>query len=128
MECETDNIFKVGFTSKKNVAEGLASLEGKKLKMGVSDLAGALEHINPAISDERYHYWCISAVDDEEGNTHLFVARWPSDVNFDVGWRTVSEIAHFIGESPEGSLGEVGTVFSNENVPEGQTAARAALF
>ena len=75
------------------------------------------------ISDERYHYWCISAVDDEEGHTHLFVARWPSDVNFDVGWRTVSEIAHFVGESPEGPFEEVGTVFSNENLPEGQTAA-----
>ena len=31
-----------------------------------------------------------------------FVARWPGELKVDPGWRTHSEIAHYIGSSPEG--------------------------
>ncbi|MEN8187302.1 MAG: glycoside hydrolase family protein, partial [Bacteroidota bacterium] len=33
---------------------------------------------------------------------HLFVARWPCELRVDPGWRSHSEIAHYVGDSPEG--------------------------
>jgi hypothetical protein len=33
---------------------------------------------------------------------HLFVARWPCELKVDPGWRSHSEIAHYVGEDPEG--------------------------
>ena len=38
----------------------------------------------------------------EDGTVHLFVARWPCELKVDPGWRSHSEIAHYVGETPEG--------------------------
>src|SRR3546814_1838263 len=43
----------------------------------------------------------LSPVIDDEGKVHLFVARWPGRT-VEPGWRSDSEIAHYVGDRPEG--------------------------
>ena len=58
--------------------------------------------IGEAINEPGYDIWGSSPVRDEEGNIHLFCARWPSAIPFQKAWRYNSEIAHYIGKKPEG--------------------------
>ncbi|GAA4297556.1 glycoside hydrolase family protein [Aestuariibaculum suncheonense] len=60
------------------------------------------EFVGTAIEEPGYTIWGTSPIIDEAGKVHLFVARWPCELNVDPGWRTHSEIAHYIGDSPEG--------------------------
>ncbi len=60
------------------------------------------EFVGVAISEPGYHVWGTSPILGDDGNVHLFCARWPLEAEFDPGWRTSSEIAHYIGENPEG--------------------------
>ena len=46
--------------------------------------------------------WGTSPIFGDDGNIHLFVARWPAELKVDPGWRSHSEIAHYVGELPEG--------------------------
>ncbi len=55
-----------------------------------------------AVQDSGYHIWCTSPIQDDNGKTHLFVSRWPKMYGVDQGWRSHSEIAHYVGDSPEG--------------------------
>jgi hypothetical protein len=55
-----------------------------------------------AVQEPGYHIWCTSPIIDEKGKVHLFVSRWPQKYAVDPGWRSHSEIAHYIGEGPEG--------------------------
>lgn len=93
-----------------------------KVKIPISRMASSLEYIGPVLRDDRYHYWCTSAVIGDDGKTHLFTSRVPydKDVPFENGWKINCEIAHFTGDSPEGPFREEETVFSNSNLPEGK--------
>ncbi len=55
-----------------------------------------------AVQEPGYHIWCTSPIEDENGKIHLFVSRWPKKYGVDPGWRSLSEIAHYIGNGPEG--------------------------
>jgi len=55
-----------------------------------------------AVEEPGYTIWGTSPIRGEDGTVHLFVARWPCELNVDPGWRTHSEIAHYVGNSPEG--------------------------
>jgi len=55
-----------------------------------------------AVEENDFTIWGSSPIMDTEGRVHLFVARWPAELKVDPGWRSDSEIAHYIGESPEG--------------------------
>ena len=55
-----------------------------------------------AVQEPGYHIWCTSPIEDENGKIHLFVSRWPKKYGVDPGWRSHSEIAHYIGDGPEG--------------------------
>ena len=55
-----------------------------------------------AVQEAGYHIWGTSPIMDDEGKVHLFVARWPKQYAVDPGWRSHSEIAHYIGDTPEG--------------------------
>lgn len=59
-------------------------------------------YVGIAVQEKGYHIWCTSPIIDEKGKIHLFVSRWPSKFGVDPGWRSHSEIAHYIGDSPEG--------------------------
>jgi hypothetical protein len=60
------------------------------------------EYAGIAVEEEGYTIWGSSPIQDEEGKTHLFVARWPAELKVDPGWRSHSEIAHYVSPSPEG--------------------------
>ncbi|MFC2125160.1 glycoside hydrolase family protein [Bacteroidota bacterium] len=63
--------------------------------------ADCWEYIGIAAEEPGYHIWGSSPIVGPEGKTHLFVARWPSKYKVDPGWRSHSEIAHYISENPE---------------------------
>jgi len=60
------------------------------------------EYAGIAVEDPGYTVWGSSPIRDEQGQIHLFVARWPAELKVDPGWRSHSEIAHYVGSSPEG--------------------------
>ena len=55
-----------------------------------------------AVEEPGYHIWCTSPIEDDNGKIHLFVSRWPKKYGVDPGWRSHSEIAHYVGNGPEG--------------------------
>ena len=122
--CES-NLKKIGITQKMDIANGLKSLNDAKdnLKLPVSDLASNMEYLGPTIQDDEYHYWCYSSVTDDNGKIHLFMSRVPKATKFIPGWKTTSEIVHFVGDSSEGPFTEVGVPFSPSNLPDGQMSA-----
>lgn len=54
-----------------------------------------------AVEEPGYTIWGSSPIMDGEGTVHLFVARWKGD-RVDPEWRSISEIAHYVGNTPEG--------------------------
>ena len=59
------------------------------------------EFAGVAVEEPGYTIWGTSSLLGEDGMVHLFVARWPRELKVDPGWRSHSEIAHYVGESPE---------------------------
>ena len=55
-----------------------------------------------AVEEPGYTIWGTSPLLGEDGMVHLFVARWPCEMKVDPGWRSHSEIAHYVGEGPKG--------------------------
>lgn len=104
---------------------GVASLEAQKdrFRLPVSDLAANLEYAGQTVADDRYGYWDYTGVWDENGKFHIFMSRVPEDIFFFPGWKTASEIVHFVGDGPEGPFTEVGTPFGPDTLPDGQMAA-----
>ena len=67
----------------------------------ISELATSMEWVGVAVSEPDYYIWCTSPIEGPDGRTHLFVSRWPKIYKMD-GWRSHCEIAHYIGDQPEG--------------------------
>lgn len=42
-----------------------------------------------------------SPIRGEDDKIHLFAARWKTQYQFDPGWRSHSEIAHYVVDKPE---------------------------
>ena len=61
------------------------------------------EYVGKAVQTKGKHVWGSSPVIGPDGKVHLYVAQWPIDSrpNFD-GWFKDCEIAHYVGEKPEG--------------------------
>lgn len=57
-----------------------------------------------AIEEPAYHVWGSSPIMGKDGKVHLFSARWEISASFDPGWRSHSEIAHYVADTPEGSF------------------------
>ena len=55
-----------------------------------------------AIDEPGYHVCGSSPIMGSDGRVHLFSARWKIAASFDPGWRSHSEIAHYVADSPEG--------------------------
>jgi beta-xylosidase len=72
------------------------------LKNPKKQLADRWKYMGIAVEEEGYTVWGSSPIMDEEGQVHLFVARWPAELKVDPGWRSHSEIAHYVGPSPLG--------------------------
>jgi len=73
-----------------------------KLIKPAKQFADMWEYRGIAVEEPGYTVWGSSPIEDEKGQTHLFVARWPAELKVDPGWRSHSEIAHYVGASPEG--------------------------
>lgn len=75
------------------------------LQAGVDDLffKDRLQPVSPEniFKTEGYYNWCTSVVKGQDGQYHLFYARWKKTYKFS-GWLTHSEIAHAVSETPCG--------------------------
>ncbi len=60
----------------------------------------ALEYKGIVVQDDGWNIWGCSPIVDDKGKLHLFVARWPVKTGYQ-GWKTHSEIAHYMADSPE---------------------------
>jgi hypothetical protein len=61
------------------------------------------EYIGKAVETKGMHVWGSSPVIGPGGKVHLYVAQWPIDTQPDFnGWYKDCEIAHYVGETPEG--------------------------
>lgn len=67
-----------------------------------------LELKGVAVREPGYHVWGSSPIIGPEGKVHLFCARWPNNIHksrrtsFGQGWKSHSEVAHYVSDSPEG--------------------------
>lgn len=73
-------------------------------------LADKLAFIGIAVEEPGYHVWASSPIIGPQGKFHLFVARWPRQYNVDPGWRSHSEIAHYVSDNPSGPFEFVSVV------------------
>ncbi len=82
-----------------------------------------------AVQDSGYTIWGTSPIYGDDGKVHLFVARWPGELKVDPGWRTHSEIAHYVGDSPEGPFvfSDVAIKGDIEKGKEGQAPCNPAI-
>jgi hypothetical protein len=55
-----------------------------------------------AVEDPGYHVWGSSPIYGEDGKVHIFAARYTDSIKFVPGWKTHSEIAHYVADKPEG--------------------------
>ena len=62
------------------------------------------EFMGKAVEEPGYTIWGTSPIMADDGKVHLFVARWPCELKADPGWRSHSEIAHYVGDAPERSF------------------------
>ncbi|GAF01621.1 glycoside hydrolase family protein [Saccharicrinis fermentans] len=69
---------------------------------GPTAIADHWKLIGEAVNEPGYDIWGSSPIRDEQGNVHLFCARWSSEEPFKIAWRFNSEIAHYVSKSPEG--------------------------
>jgi len=67
----------------------------------MSSIATGMTWIGKAVDDPEYYVWCTSPLAGDDGKIHLFCSRWPKKYGMG-GWTSHSEIAHYIGEKPEG--------------------------
>lgn len=67
-----------------------------------TNLADLWVYVGQVLTEPGWHLWGASPIRDDAGRVHLFVARWPVRARFDPGWRHDSQIAHYVGERPEG--------------------------
>ena len=72
-----------------------------KTAQPATSFADHWEFKGTAVSEPGWHVWGSSPIIDPEGKVHLFVSRWPLKTGHQ-GWRSHSEIAHYVGETPEG--------------------------
>lgn len=75
-----------------------------------TEMSNQWKFIGEAINEPGYDVWGSSPIRDDQGNVHLFSARWSSETAFKTAWRFNSEIAHYVSKKPEGPFKFVETV------------------
>jgi len=92
---------KYGMDGLGDNAQTNAVIIDKTLKNKQSWFSKSLEFKGIVVQDDDWHIWGCSPIQDEMGKTHLFVARWPRKTGHQ-GWKTHSQIAHYVADNPEG--------------------------
>jgi len=77
-------------------------LQAQESNSSAATFEQRLEYAGVAVRQGGWHIWGTSPIIGPKGDVHLFVARWPVSAKFDPGWRTHSEVAHYVSNSPEG--------------------------
>jgi hypothetical protein len=85
-------------------------------KLTVEKFHEALTPKGFVLQEDDWHIWCNAPVLDEQGQVHLFVARWPVKDTFGQGWHTTCEIAHYQAPAAEGPYRYVSTVLKGNGV------------
>lgn len=81
------------------------------------DWAERLRYVGVVIEDDEYHIWGSSPIWGNDGKVHIFAARIPVKDGFGT-WYATSEIAHYVGDKPEGPF-----TFQKTLLKPGQTPA-----
>lgn len=99
----------------------LVSSNTENRKLEYAPMAHKLRFVGPAISEKEWFNWCVSPVQAKDGKIHVFTSRWPASYGME-GWSEKdAEIAHFIGDSPEGPFSYVNTVLKSSMFPDPKT-------
>jgi len=69
----------------------------------LSWFAKSLEFKGVVLKDANWHIWGCAPIQGPDGKTHIFTARWPKNTHHE-GWRTHSEIAHYVADTPDGEF------------------------
>jgi hypothetical protein len=113
----TCTISLTGWAQNAPNAERLA-VEAKTAKLPYSHMALRARLIGPAISDPNWYNWCVSPIMGDDGKVHIFGARWPKADGMG-GWTGPrAQIAHFVGDEPEGPFRYIGTVLRTDRLPD----------
>ena len=70
-------------------------------KLSIQNFRESLQPEGFVLHDPDWYFWGCSPILDDDGRTHLFVSRWPARYGF-MGYREHCEIAHYVGDSPQG--------------------------
>ncbi|MCP4310321.1 MAG: family 43 glycosylhydrolase [Bacteroidetes bacterium] len=81
-------------------------------QMKVSSFCESLEGVHRIMEDPEWASWDMAPMYDDDGNTHLFVGRWPSDGN----WLVNAQIVHAVAKSPEGPYEVLDTLFQDDTI------------
>jgi len=100
----------------------LPSGENVNLKMPFSEMALQMKYLGTVMSDPDYFYWCVSPIEGSDGKTHLFVSRWKRTDNGMNDWKLTCELAHCVGDNPEGPFIFSDVAISNADMVNGQFA------
>ena len=89
-----------------------------------------IDHVLPApvgggFAMDDYWVWCGSAIHGDDGQYHLFAARWPQDLPFFDGYKVHSEVVRVVSPTPEGPYEFAEVVLKNAS--ENEIEARVAL-
>ena len=77
-----------------------------------------LDYIGLAVQKKGTHVWGTSPVVGKDGKVHLHVAQWPIPKNKKEGFKgyfTTSEIAHYVGDTPDGPFEFVRIAVSDQD-------------
>ncbi|GGW47816.1 glycoside hydrolase family protein [Arenibacter certesii] len=94
-------VSKIGLKVLVNLALLVVLMQSYIYGQSEKSFADQWEYVGVAIEEPGYVIWGTSPVLGDDGKIHLFVARWPGNT-VEPGWRSHSEIAHYVGDTPEG--------------------------
>ena len=104
-------------------AQILKSAKDQELKLPYSKMALSAKLIGTAISEPDWYNWCVSPIMGEDGKVHVFSSRWPAAEGMDGWYGENAQIAHFVGDKPDGPFEYVGSVMKTEIFPDKNTMA-----
>lgn len=87
------------------------------LKKLQSPLFQNMEGVTRILEEEHYNVWGCSPIYDDEGNVHVFYARW-KDTYHRLGWVAACEVCHAVAKSVEGPYEFKGVVLKGRGGKE----------
>lgn len=89
-------------TTQVQASHGVSQENLSKESQNIISMADKWKYEGIAIEEPGYHLWGSSPMWGEDGKVHIFTTRWRIEHQFDPGWRSHSEIAHYVADKPEG--------------------------